>query len=190
MRPIAHRVRNSLRDSETEYRLSDDGLETLDADQTQTIPYEVIAEVHLKTYMIDVADPSEVHGQMTMRTKDGSRILIRSHHFLQLGSYESRAQTYGSLVRELCRRVGNANPSATFAVGSSRMRYVWMTTIAILVIGSIVMALALIMEGWRADLVFALALLAMVGPLALRSLRNSKQATFSPDAPPESMLAL
>lgn len=144
-----HTVRNSVRDDETAFHLSEEALILSGGPKQQELAYRNIAELNLITYQADIADAVHAHGLLTIRPASGKRLKLRSHHLKGLGSYESRAETYAPFVRELCRRVAAANPEAGFTLGSNMLPAVWLTVLILTVPMAAMLAIATLSEGPR-----------------------------------------
>ena len=57
-----HSVRNSLRDKETVFRLTEEAAAWDNGSQKDDVPYQNIEQINLITYGADIADPEDIHG--------------------------------------------------------------------------------------------------------------------------------
>ncbi len=186
----AHSVRNSLRDRETAFRLGDDALTWDNGGEQGSIPYQDIEHLNLITYGADAADPAAIHGQLIIRTRTGPTLKLRSHHLKGLGSFDNRSATYVPFVRELCRRAAAANPEAHFVSGSSGLRTLWLVIAVLVGLVSLALGLALIGEGFRADLLAGGLLTAYLSWTSFKRFRAFRAATFDPADPPDALFDL
>jgi hypothetical protein len=166
---------------EQSYELGPDALRFRSHSATQTIPYSDIESVRV----IDYANMGEVHGQCTLKARGRRKLKIRSHHFLSLGAFENRTQSYAPFVCELCRRVHAANPQARFLNGSGWLQILWLVVLGFSGIGW-VMWLATIIEGGRSLEAVAgyFVGLSLATIFSWRWFVRSKPNSFDPTQPP------
>ena len=176
-----HRVRPHAFTSEHTYALGPDAITATLKGTPSVIPYSDITSVNL----IDYANAGELHHQCTVTTRKHGKHKIRSHHFVSLGGFEGRTETYAAFVRELCRRLQAANPSAEFRQGSGWIQGLWLVVLGLCVFGWIMWG-ATVMEGGT-DMQtaggFFVGLLALTF-LSWRWFRRSKPDPFDPQDPP------
>lgn len=190
MSPVEHSVRNSLRDKETAYRLTDDALVLDDGGEERSIPYGDIERLNLIAYSADIANPENVHGQLTIKGRSAGSLKLRSHHFKGVGSFENRAVTYAPFVRALCRRVAAQNPAARFISGAATMRLLWLALLLLSGTVSFLFAVALVAEGWQWELASGALMAAVLAYIAWRKFRGNREVTFDPADPPAGLLDL
>jgi hypothetical protein len=187
---IQHKVRNGLRSGEVTYSLSDTGLEWHGEHETGSVPYGSVVRLSLETYSADVADADAVHGLLRLRTNAGDRLKIRSHHLRSLGSYESRQGTYAPFVRELSRRVMQANPAAQFTSGTAVMRAIYLGLTICLLILALALTLAWVGAGWSFDLNLGWALAAGGALFSWKKFKETKPMHFDPASVPDHLVDL
>lgn len=190
MSGIEHRVRSSLRDKETTFRLSDDALVLDDGEEQRSIPYGDIRQLNLVAYTADIADPDDIHGQLTIKTGLTGSLKLRSHHFKSIGSYERRAESYAPFVRELSRRVAAHNPSAQFISGAATMRILWLVLLLLTGFVAVMFAIALIAEGWQWDIASGAIMGALLAYMSWQKFRGNREVTFDPADPPADLIEL
>lgn len=174
-------MRPHLIAGEQTYELEADAIRFLHRGATKVIPYADVKSVRV----IDYANMGEVHGQCTVKTRGHGKLTIRSHHFLSLGAFENRSQTYDPFVRELCRRVHAANSDAQFLKGSGWIQVLWLVVLIFSGFGW-AMWLASVMDGAQdieTSIGFMMGLLATT-VISWRWLVSSKPETFDPSQPP------
>jgi hypothetical protein len=181
--PLAHEVRGSLIEASRTYVISEDRLSWRDATASGAMLFEDIRTVHLLGY----PSAGGQHLQCTLTDRFGGKLKLRSHHYVSLGSFESRAASYGPLVRAVVERAAGAGDRTQFRQGGMLAK----------TIGSI---------GFYASLVMLV--LALLGQLSGRSstpamgpfltllallplcwfLMRQKTGTFDPNNPPADLL--
>jgi hypothetical protein len=116
---ITHRVRTSILEQETVWRLKPDALEreqVLKDGKTHTVryPYQDIREIRL-SFAPTRFDRARY--RCDFQIKNGTLAAILSTHYVGFADFEDRAATYGPLVRGLIERVAAANPACKFEAG-------------------------------------------------------------------------
>lgn len=149
--------------------------------KSKTIPYADIKSLRV----IDYANAGAVHGQCTVKTGSHGKYNIRSHHFVSLGGFQDRNETYVPFVRELCRRAHAANPAAQFLSGSGWLQVLWIAVLMIAVFGWIALFATLSEGGGDAMYTLGYGLsLAAITYFSARWLLRSKPDLFDPNDPP------
>jgi hypothetical protein len=116
---ITHRVRTSILEQETVWRLMPDGLEreqVLKDGKSLTVryPYRDIREIRLSFAPTRV---DRIRYRCDFQLRNGTLVAILSTHYAGFASFEDRGATYGPLVRGLIERVAAANPACKFEAG-------------------------------------------------------------------------
>lgn len=112
--PITHRVRVSVIESETAWRIAPNALEREELGGKGTLvryPYADIQALRL-TFAPSRVDSARY--RCDVQLKNGTLAAIVSTHYAGIGDFEDRGATYGPLVRALIRRVAAANPDCRF----------------------------------------------------------------------------
>lgn len=185
----AHRVRNSMFGAERTYRLTPEALCWTETGKSDgRLAYADARAMQLISY----ASPIGRALQCKVTSAAGDRALLRSAHYLSLGAFEDRTDSYGPFVRELARRIHKTNPGATFVAGSTGLWILWLA-VGLLWVGVIALLAAALFETvFDAPLLgsFAVALgvCAVCLPLIWREVRSGGSTRFDPLAPPEALL--
>lgn len=116
---ITHRVRSSVLERETSWRLMPDALEREQVlkdgkDLTVRYPYRDIREIRLSFA------PSRVDSRRyrcDFQLTNGTLAAILSSHYAGIADFEDRGATYVPLVRGLIAHVAAANPKCKFEAG-------------------------------------------------------------------------
>ncbi len=179
MTELTHAVRLNPLDKERIFSLGEDALHWREAGATRSLPYADIAELRLFKHGI---------GQLSVQDRGGTRIKLRSHHCRGLGSFENRATSYVPFVRELCRRVGAANPQAKFIAGSTAFWLFWLAVLLTCALNAALFALPLFFGA----LVYAIPLLVLlaIAFVMWRTLPSNRETAFDPADPPADALDL
>ena len=163
------------------YELQDDALSVQDGGATQRVPYSEITRVGLIRY----GSFGGLQGQCTIKTRKHGKLMLRSHHFISLGNFESRTATYVPFIRELCRRTHAANPGAAFTRGNRGLQIVWGIVLLISVFGWIGWIAAQVentAESWRD--VSAFVVMAMASLIGAWGVVQNHPKSFDPFEPP------
>lgn len=183
---MTHSVRNSVRAKHTTYSLGESGLDLEQDGVVMTVPYGDIKRVNLIAY----AATNGRQGQLSLLTRTGEKLVVRSHHFQGLGQFENRSETYGQLVRGLLQRISIANPVAVFVTGSNLYWYLWAMVLALSVIVAAILVYALVAATPPIfPMIMSISFIVFCGFIAWHSLGTSRQTPFDPDAPPANFLS-
>jgi hypothetical protein len=125
----------------------------------------------------------------TATSHDGTRATFWSTHYVSVGEFEDRGESYRPLVRELVARAAAANPGCAFRAGKRALAY-WAEHIFLLaMVALLVFVLALVGGSGLSDLVLVkLGIVAAMIPLALRYARKNRPRPFQPAAIPQDVL--
>lgn len=104
-----YEFRLSLAQKEVRYELGESALVSSDG---KSLLYAGIKSIRLYIVRAGLA-----HKRCVVRLAHGPAIMIASRHFLGIGSFEDRSDTYDVFVTELVQCVAAANPAATFVRG-------------------------------------------------------------------------
>ena len=138
----AHSVRNGIVSGERTYRLAQDALCWTETGRSDgRLAY---ADARLMQ-LISYASPIGRALQCKVTSTAGDKVLLRSAHYLSLGAFEDRTDSYGPLVRELAKRIHKANPGAAFVAGSTGLWLVWLV-VGLLWVGAIALLAAALFE--------------------------------------------
>ncbi|MCP5368456.1 MAG: hypothetical protein H6907_13250 [Hyphomicrobiales bacterium] len=119
----------------------------------------------------------------------GSKVVIKSAHYVSLGNFEDRRASYGPLVRELLVRIAAANPGARMVAGNSALWVTWLVLLALTGLIFLGLAVSLLSGdimaagGWG-----AVAALALMLPLMVRAVRGGRGRPLDPHDPPASLV--
>tara|TARA_R110002020_G_scaffold136630_13_gene304708 strand:- start:6824 stop:7189 length:366 start_codon:yes stop_codon:yes gene_type:complete len=102
LQSFLHTVRNSLVEREMVCMLEPDTFSWGDGSRKTIVDYADVNSVQLIGY----AGSGGRQYQTSLKLKGGKVVKIRSHHYLGLGNFEDRTETYAPFIRELCRSSG------------------------------------------------------------------------------------
>ena len=185
MRELHHAVRNSILDKETSFTLYDDALAWTSEAGSGRLAYTDIKMINLISY------PNG--GTEVCQTKivphSGKRVLLRSHHLVQLGTFEDRRETYGPFVRELLARASAQSPDARITSGSTGLWIAW-GVVGFIMLLLVIMMVVILMDATPVggSMWIAVVLLLIAGPLTFRQLMKGRSRTFDPANPPPELL--
>lgn len=180
-----HEVRNSLIDSTRHFGVEDDGLTWEEGDRRDSRRFQDIKSVHLIAY----PGYGGKHLQCTLTDRKGKKIKIRSHHYISLGNFQNRSQSYGPFVQLLTAGLGLHGQSVTFYCGSKIMRAVWAVLfwLSILVlVGYLFAIIGGVALSWAT--IATIAIFVTLLPTSWAMIRQNKPETFDPNAPPPDFL--
>jgi hypothetical protein len=189
--PVTHRVRASVLEKETIWRLGPDALKREEIPRegpplTVRYPYADIMEVRL-TFAPSRFDSRRY--RCDFQLKSGMLAAILSTHNAGIGDFEDRGATYGPLVRGLIARVAAANPACRFWAGKRPGTY-WGEHIflfAMLVL--LVYVIGLVGGLSLSELVLIkLGILATYIPLMILYTRKNWPRHFDPAAIPDDLI--
>lgn len=179
---LHHSVRNSLIDRECTYTLESDQLSAEAKGGADRIPYADITSVQLIGY----AGSGSRQFQARLKRRGGKPVKIRSHHYVSLGNFEDRTQTYAPFIRELCVRVADRSPDSVFVRGSTALWILWLIVCLLVAFVAILAVSTATLPGapsWPAFLVLFGAV-----PLIWREARKGPKTRFDPRSPPQDLL--
>jgi hypothetical protein len=180
-----YRVRGSLIDRQTTYRLGETAFEWEAGDRSHSVAYGAIERIRL----IDYASPAGTTFQRSVRVRGGPTLKIRSQHFLGVGRFEDRGACYAPFVRALLERAAVEGSNTRFLAGSTGLWVLWVVVglLIVLMLGVLVIVVTDGMTlGGTALSALIVALVAL--PLAWRSVRKGGAKPFDPEAPPPELL--
>ncbi|AKI01531.1 hypothetical protein IMCC20628_02836 [Hoeflea sp. IMCC20628] len=137
---LLHSVRNGLMDKESLFALEPDRLFWSGKSGTDSVAYADIISVRLTSYSISARGSEGTHYQAKVSRRGGRSIKIRSHHYVSLGNYENRSDSYAPFIRELCRRIASHAPKARFFSGSTALWVFWIVAALLFVLGAVFLA--------------------------------------------------
>ena len=184
---LEHAFRMSLIGRERRFRLGDDALEIDDGVGTQAIPFAGIAGIRL--YKQSGASFGPTIRRTVLTLSDGGTVVLQSSHYVSLGTFEDRVESYRALAGALVARVTAANPQARVTVGHSW--FAWSVWFALLVGALAVLALGAVLLVRRDFPVAALLYLGVVVafvPLMWRVVSRSRPRLRDPRALPAGIL--
>lgn len=188
---ITHRVRTSILEQETVWRLTPDALEreqVLKDGRGLTVryPYQDIREIRLSFA------PTRVDGRRyrcDFQLKNGVLVAILSTHYAGFADFEDRAATYTPLVRELIERVAAANPACKFEAGKRLGTYVGEHIFLFLMVLLLVLVIGMVGGASLSTLVMVkLSILITYIPLMILYTRKNWPRSFDPSAIPDELL--
>ena len=180
-----HRVRNGLTSGDRTFRLAGDALCWTEPGKPEgRLAFADIGTMQLISY----ASPIGRALQCTLKSKAGGKVRIRSAHYLSLGDFEDRTETYAPFVRNLAGKIDAANPDAAFVAGSTGFWILWLVVGFIWVGVVALLALAFFDLPLLGALTSALVLGAVCLPLIWREVRGGGARPFDPKSPPAALL--
>jgi len=184
MNETSYRVRNGVLGGERRYRLSRDALCWTESGKTdRRLPYADTRSMQLVSY----ASPAGRALQCKLTSKTGDKVIVRSAHYLDLGEFEDRSESYGPFLRELARRIHAANPDTRFTAGSTLFWILWLAIAAIWAVVIAFFSVALFETSLLGGLAVALSLGAICVPLIWHEVRQGGSRSFDPLDPPEAL---
>ncbi len=185
MTDIEHKCRLSLISAEETWSLGDRALSIKTGKTSVEIPYEGIRGMQLITF----AGVGGRQGRLTVRSGPGAKRKTGSHHYASLGNFKDRSLTYVPFVRELARRVADANPKSDFRTGSGSLTIAW-GLISLLLVGVVLLAILGAIESAAPTeaLISVAGLVLVASPFAIRWMTRSKPARFDPRNIPDELL--
>jgi hypothetical protein len=185
-----YRFRGSLGAGEQSYAVTEDALTwpggTVPLDRIAAISIYAVPGMRMLGYGT-VAQPSR---RCTIRLRDGRKIVLSSLHFLGLGRFEDRTQSYLPFMRTLISNVAARHPDVRLTTGMpSPLWWLWLMTfgLLVLVLGIILLGVLIgVLSGslpWT-SIGFLLAVAALgIGPgLYVRGLLQRRQRPLDPTA--------
>jgi hypothetical protein len=149
-------------------------------------PFTDIAEIRL-AFEPTRFDSQRHRCDITMR--DGARVTIWSTHYVSVGEFEDRGETYAALARALIARVAAANPSAVFRAGKSPFTFWRQLVVLLIAFSALIYMIMLVGSAAFSGLVIVkLIIVAAFVPLLLRYIHKNRSGRFRPDAIPEDVL--
>ncbi len=179
---LHHSVRNTLFDREWDYTLGPDRLHWRDARGSGEVAYSDVTELQLISY----GGFGGAQYQARLARKNGRPVKLRSHHYVSLGNFEDRSETYTPFVRELARRIAEQQPQARFRAGSTALWIAWLLIALFIALVAVAVIADAVMPS--ASAIPAIIVLVVGLPLIWREVRKGRAATFDPVAPPRDLL--
>ncbi len=177
--------RISLLDRERVFQLGPDAIAWHDRGEAKKIYYRDVIGVRLIKYPSFGGD----HSQCTLHSGSNGKIVLRSHAYIRLGSFDDRTDSYLPFVRALFRRIHAANPAASFRAGNTGLWVVWIILLALGLGILFLVVLELIGGATPAKGVTgAVVALLIFIPGAWRIARRGKGTSFDPEDPPSAVL--
>lgn len=185
MPSVTHEVRNSLIDPTRTFKLDENGVSWSEPKGSQQRGYSDITSVHLISY----PNTGGLQYQCTLADRTGKKTKIRSHHYVSLGNFEDRSDSYGPFIRELVARLGSQGHAVKFYQGSNIMRAVWTVLFTLSVLILVGYVFALIGGAGRSWGVIApMTVIALFLPVTWTMIGRSVAGTFDPKTPPSGLL--
>jgi hypothetical protein len=188
---IIHRVRTSLIEKETIWRLTPDVLEreqVLKDGKGLTVryPYRDIREIRLSFAPTRV---DRARYRCDFQIKNGTLAAILSTHYVGLANFEDRGATYAPLVRALIERVAAANPACKFEAGKRPGTYWGEHIFLFLMVLLLVFVIGAVGGASLSTLVLVkLGILVTYVPVMILYTRKNWPRSFDPDAIPPDLL--
>ena len=186
MSDVSYEIRNSLVDRSTTYTLTSEAIVWSRDGSERRMTLSDIARIELISYTGGGGEAL----QCKVRAKDGTRLMLRSQHYLSLGNFEDRREGYARFLGELLRRVAIAAPDAACVAGSTMLNVLWIV-VALIFAAAGFMVLMIVFAGDAAN-GFAMwgyvAFLVVGAPFVYRQLRRGGARRFDPADPPRDLL--
>ncbi len=188
---ITHRVRTSILEKETVWRLTPDALEREQVLKDGKVlavryPYQDIREIRL-SFAPSRFDRSRY--RCDLQLKNGTLAAILSTHYAGFADFEDRGATYAPLVRGLVERVAAANPGCKFEAGKRPSTYWGEHIFLFLMIALLVFVIGMVGGLSLSHLVLVkLGILVTYIPLMILYTRKNWPRSFDPAAIPSDLL--
>jgi len=185
MTDLRHSARISLIGGETFWELSRQGVVSGGEQGAVVIPYGNIRSMRLITF----AGAGGTQARAVLTTFGQGRHKIGSHHYVSLGNFEDRSDSYVPIVRELARRIADANPQSLFIAGSFGLWLGWVI-VCFLVLALAALVVVAVLEDAPPlfGLIGAIALVVTAGPLAMLWAIRNLPKSFDPKSVPDTLL--
>ena len=188
---ITHRVRTSILEQETVWRLTPDALEreqVLKDGKSLTVryPYQDIREIRLSFAPTRV---DRLRYRCDFQLKNGVLVAILSTHYAGFADFEDRAATYTPLVRGLIERVAAANPACKFEAGKRPGTYWGEHIFLFLMVLLLVFVIGAVGGASLSTLVMVkLGIVVFYIPVMILYTRKNWPRSFEPSAIPDDLL--
>jgi hypothetical protein len=188
---ITHRVRTSILEQETVWRLTPDALEreqVLKDGKSLTVryPYQDIREIRLSFAPTRV---DRLRYRCDFQLKNGVLVAILSTHYAGFANFEDRAATYTPLVRGLIERVAAANPACKFEAGKRPGTYWGEHIFLFLMVLLLVLVIGAVGGASLSTLVMVkLGIVVFYIPVLILYTRKNWPRSFKPSAVPDDLL--
>src|SRR5262245_58961718 len=126
MADFVYSVRPNIFVPERTYQLDPDALVWKDSRGQGRLPYQDIFKVRTDSLLNPVGP---IMRQCVLHRSYGTKVVLKSTHYIGLSNMEDRSASYRPFVDELLFRVAVANPHARFMVGLTWP--MWMTWLLI-----------------------------------------------------------
>lgn len=177
MTELSHRVRASLLTKERLYRLGPQALCWTENGAEHQIAYSDLTQMRLISY----ASYGGLQGQCTLKDSAGGKVLLRSHHYESLGSFDDRSATYRPFVSELARRIAASNADARFIAGSRALWFAWLVVLMLIFLVLVLVVIGLLEKAsLPIRLLGGLIPILIFAPITWNMVRRNKQKTFDP----------
>ena len=134
MDDLTYTLRLSRISEEATYRLADDALHITTARGPRTLPLSEIGMVRIYDspgMMGLTGQIAPAFARCVIRPKQGRAIVLSSNHFVGLGRFEDRIETFRPFVDGLITRLSSVNPAAKLVAGMPPA--LWWTWVVLLV---------------------------------------------------------
>lgn len=181
-----HSVRVSAFEPEYSWRLDGDTLWMCTAGQADiSIDLAKITTVRLSyepTRMQTGRYRCRIYGPL------GLAAMIQNESYMGFTSFESRSDTYNSLVRLLIPRIASLNPQCIFKSGTSHLSW-WGQALMIAIVFGLLLILLIVLYSAIGPLaIIKLVIIAFFIPPLARWFMKNKPRTFDPSDIPKSLL--
>jgi hypothetical protein len=167
-------------DRERIYQLGPDSIVWRDRGETKKISYRDFNNIRVIKYPSFGGD----HSQCTLHSGSNGKIVLRSHAYIRLGSFDDRTDSYLPFVRSLLRRIHAANPAASFVAGNTGLWVMWIILLAS-ALGIMLLVILDLIGGASSTkgVIGAVVALLIFIPGAWRIARRGKGTPFDPEDP-------
>jgi len=147
---LTYTLRLSRISEEATYRLSEEALHATTLRGTQTLPLSEISMVRI----YDSPGMTGLTGQIApafarcvIRQKRGRAIVLSSNHFVGLGRFEDRTETFRPFVDALIARLRSANPAAKLVAGMPpALWWTWVMLLAVVALVTPIFIVVIVQE--------------------------------------------
>jgi hypothetical protein len=182
---VVHKVRNSMWASDRSWWLDEDALRWRDDTSEGSFRFADIGLVQPRA----MPNFGQDLRQCVVKTMAGGSQIIGATSYQGFFKQNDMTKTYEPLIRDLARRVAKANPQAKLIAGSTGLWWVWLVSLAMLVVIAGLMAIGMVYgENTRLSNFGPLLVMLLLLPGMWRAISRGRAQTFDPERPPPGLL--
>jgi hypothetical protein len=178
-----HSYRKSVLEKERHYELQKEGIHITSENRNDDIPYSSIHAIHLKF------DPSRFAPDkyLCQIYYDRDVEWISNSHYVSIGEFESRSESYCRLIEALHRPLAS-NPKIVFKQGISSGKYYFFIAIVVFMLISVGWAMISWFDGSGSLIWARLGLLLVMAWMSIRYFKNNRPGYYDPMHIPDRLL--